>query len=330
MKLLQEDLVNYIFKLLGVGLKLEKWPKATALPRFIFDNYDFYCADLLEMPHLFLLGKSEKENTPASIRKQVALVREKYSGEVVLVCPLISPHNRNRLLEYKIPFIIPGNQLYLPASGMALREYFRQPLQKKELFSPSAQVVVLHAIIRNRYGPMAAARLVHDLHYSAMTLTRAFDEIEASELGAVEHRGRERILLFTEKGENLWEKALPFFRSPVKKSIFLIPGKRAMNYYKAGLTALAELSMIVEPEQTVYALSVEQFKAIEFQNDLEIIPYPEPGSVCLEIWRYSPDILGQNNIVDSLSLYLSLKDNTDERVVAEAQTMVEAFFDKGN
>lgn len=328
MNLLQKSLSDHVSGVLGIDLKLEGWSKATSLPRFLSDTYEFYYADFLAIPHLFLISKGENEGTPASIRKHIALVKEKFSGEIVFVCPRISQHNRNRLIERGISFIVPGNQLFLPTSGIALREYFRRARQKRRVFSPSAQVLVLDAMVNGHYGPTTSARLVHTLHYSAMTLTRAFDEIEASELGAVENRGRERILTFEDKGRNLWEKALPFLRSPVKRVLYVHFTEKELKHPTAGLTALAQQTMIGEPEYPVYALTVDQFRAIESQ--VNIVPDLEPGAICLEVWRYSPGLLGQNDRSDPLSLYLSLKDSTDERVVAEAQTMLEAFFGTRN
>lgn len=34
---------------------------------------------------------------------------------------------RKRLIEQKVPLLVPGNQLYLPDLGIDLREYFRKP-----------------------------------------------------------------------------------------------------------------------------------------------------------------------------------------------------------
>jgi len=40
----------------------------------------------------------------------------------------------------------------------------------------------------------------------------------------------------------------------------------------------------------------------------------ELDSIEIEIWSYDPALFGQDGTVDRLSLYLSLKDNHDERV----------------
>jgi hypothetical protein len=191
-------------------------------------------------------------------------------------------------------------------------------------------VVVLNALTSNFYGPITSAKLVNQLHYSAMTITRAIDEIELSGIGMIEAKGRERILLFTAKNKDLWQKALPFFRSPVKKVIYLHSKEPPGGFLKAGLTALAKHSMITDPELVTYALTAGQLKALQLQNHIEILPYPEAKALCFEIWRYAPELIGKNSFVDPLSLYLSHKDSSDERVVAEAQTMLEDFFDTGN
>ena len=332
MNALQQHLKSYIVKLLGITVNFEPWSKATALPRFLFYSYDFYYGYLAGLHHLFMFCKNDNQMTPAAIKKHIALIKDKFleAGEIVYVSKHIAQHNRSRLIEYKIPFIIPDNQLFLPGSGMALREYFRLPQKERTIFSPSTQVVVLNAIINGNYNSLTATRLVHELNYSAMTLTRAIDEIAASGLGVVACKGRERILLFTETKRALWEKAQPFLRSPVKQTAYLYSPDKHPEYPKAGLSALALQTMLAEPEQTAYALSTEQFKTLQKQKDIKTIPDPEAGALCIEVWRYAPDLLGKNNFVDTLSLYLSLKDSSDERVIGEAQTLLEGFFDTGN
>ncbi|MFH0920938.1 MAG: hypothetical protein V1913_11325 [Fibrobacterota bacterium] len=309
-------------------MKLEKWREIDNLPRFLADLYDVFTTVFLERKHLFILCKNEDENTPASIQKHVGIIRDKWQGEVVFVCGTISHHNRKRLIEYKVPFVIPGNQLYLPDLGVALREHFRQIRKEKHLLSPSAQVVLLHAIINNDYGPNSSIQLITKLHYSPMTIARAIDEIEVSGLGVVESKGREKGLKFDLRNKGLWEKALPVLRSPVKRIVFLHLLNKVPAYPKAGLTALAERTMLAEPNNPVYAISAEEWKSLNSKKRIESAPHAEPGAVSFEIWRYAPAILGNNKLVDPLSLYLSIMHEEDERVVGEAESMLEDFFDK--
>jgi hypothetical protein len=41
----------------------------------------------------------------------------------------------------------------------------------------------------------------------------------------------------------------------------------------------------------------------------------------LEVWKYDPFLLSNNDHVDDLSLMLSLRDDTDERVQKELDTI---------
>lgn len=50
------------------------------------------------------------------------------------------------------------------------------------------------------------------------------------------------------------------------------------------------------------------------QDKVLEVTLPEPGGFEIELWKYAPAQFAKERIVDRLSLYLSLKDNTDERV----------------
>jgi hypothetical protein len=51
----------------------------------------------------------------------------------------------------------------------------------------------------------------------------------------------------------------------------------------------------------------------------------EDGTVQVELWTYRPEMLAKNGIVDQLSLYLSLREDPDERVSDALETMLEKF-----
>ena len=46
---------------------------------------------------------------------------------VVYVTRTFAPYECKRLIEQKVPFLVPGNQRYLPDLGIDLREHFRKP-----------------------------------------------------------------------------------------------------------------------------------------------------------------------------------------------------------
>jgi len=112
--------------------------------------------------------------------------------------------------------------------------------------------------------------------------------------------------------KHTFEKALPLLQSPVKKSYYV-----QLNDDKeciAGISALSEFSMLAAPKNKCIAVTTKQFKALKQDKTVTVLPYAEPGAVLIEVWTYNPRLLGDDECVDKLSLYVSLKDDVDERV----------------
>jgi DNA-binding MarR family transcriptional regulator len=237
----------------------------------------------------------------------------------------VTAYNRKRLIEQKVPFIVPGNQMYLPMLAIDLREHFRRIRKEAPTFSPSTQVVVLHATLRDAGQVLIPSEMASLLGYSAMTMTRAFDELETARLAEVTVRGRERCLRFNGDRREIWENAQPFLRNPVSKRLFIrrIDGAEGAN--RAGLTALAHYSMLAPPAYTTYALSRKEWKTLRQQHKIIEVPAQDPDASEIEVWWYSPARFAEHGMVDRLSLYLSLRADHDERTETALEEMMEKF-----
>ncbi|HDT11924.1 MAG TPA: hypothetical protein ENN58_04220, partial [bacterium] len=264
-----DDLTRYIEETLGIKIKpVLRGNNATA-PLFLTNLYYLYETTLIDSKVLFIIDKGREELTPASVKKHISLIREKWGAEVIYVRNALSSFNRKRLIKHKVPFIIPGNQMYIPMAGIDLREYFRKSILEKPVFSPSTQVFLLSVMINDDYGPYCPKNIAQKLGYSPMTLTRAFDELEATEIGIHSISGKDRILTFECDKKALWKKIQPYLQSPVKKRTVFF-GNITEKMYKAGLTALSAYSMIAEG-RPVYAASADTWKKI----DKETEAYPQ-------------------------------------------------------
>jgi len=87
---------------------------------------------------------------------------------------------------------------------------------------------------------------------------------------------------------------------------------------------------IINPENTVYyATDSRSFKIMKENNDLIGLNKFE-GKYCLEIWKYDPMLLisnlEKNDLVDPLSLYLSLQNNHDERIKMELDKLKNKYL----
>lgn len=316
---------SYLQQTLGVIIKLEQWDGYRSLPVFMQSLYDFYTVRILGERCLLLVSRGEDEATPATIRKQYDVAHRKWPGPVIVVKRAIPSNNRQRLVEFKVPFVVPGNQLYLPDVGLDMREHFRQIREVGRSFSPSAQVVVLRTLLSGSHEPVTSTQLVRMLPYTPMTIKRTLDKIAQAEIGLVRVRGRERELCFEKTGRELWEAALPFLRSPVQRRVTAMFPPDTVVGMEAGLTALSRYSMISAPMPPTLAASSEAWKVAKKNPKVRETAYEEEGAHVLEIWRYDPSLLAAGPTVDQLSLFLSLRDTGDERVEAALDEMMQSL-----
>ena len=85
---------------------------------------------------------------------------------------------------------------------------------------------------------------------------------------------------------------------------------------------MAELSMLNSPSLKTYVSDrMSQWKVIasEYLSDAT-------KQVEMEIWKYSPEILGNGTLPDQLSLALTLKEDLDERVEEAVEQMLKKLW----
>ena len=316
-----EEFQTYCRELLGVRPTTTAWKAAHALPIILREAYDLCEARILNTSLLLAADKRKEEVPPGVVKKQFVQLAKRWDQNIVYMRPSITSFNRQRLIRSQIPFVVPGTQMYLPMLGMDLRERFAAAKKRELSLSPSTQVLILYLLNHGTQGEFTPGVLAKVLGYTAMTLTRAFAELELHKIGTQTKARKVRKLSFLESRKDLWKKALPLLRSPMKERHFVEGNPRPFRLMTAGLTALARSSMLDEPASPVYACDGSRWK--ELKHELKEIPYAEEGAVQLEVWRYRPELLTTGNTVDPFSLYLTLKDEVDERVLAALDLTIE-------
>lgn len=317
------EIERYLHDILGISIKIKPWMKTTSLPNFLREMYDFMQMEISGQNYLLFVSKLKNSLTPANIKKQKELLALKTGLVPVYVDGIISTFDRKRLIGYKVPFVIPGNQMYLPMLGMDLREYFRKPQRKTRRFSPAAQVVAL-LVLKQWKKVLRASEVSKITGYSLMTVSRVFGEFESSELGKRKVDGRNRNFLISLNGKDFWRAALPNFDTPVKRIIRIPPGQQDQGMYKSGLTALSCYSNLAEPSQPVYAVGPDRGKNLITRLKKMFVQESEQDRM-IEIWTYAPEILAENGIVDKRSLYLNLRAMNDERVASALTRILEEY-----
>ncbi|MDA3785493.1 MAG: hypothetical protein PF568_01135 [Deltaproteobacteria bacterium] len=322
-----EQLIQYFHDTLNVTLVVRPWDESRRLPFFLQDSYSYYRTDLHGLDVVLMVDNDAAEHSPAMIRKHVNLVREKCGCEVVYVHHRVSAYNRKRLIEQGVPFVIPANQMYCPMLAIDLREHFRQKHKSVQRFSPATQALVLHWLYRHHHNDAdrgTPTEMAKVLGYSKMTMSRAFKEVDAAlDTAFVNEHYTNNIKLELE-GRELWQRLQPFWRSPVNQRHYLLKGAFDLRpFWRAGLSALANYTMLAEPGHEVYAISQNEWKVLRQREDVVLLDGPDSQAVEVEIWAYAPSLFGRDHMVDPLSLYLSLRDSRDERVESALDQLLE-------
>jgi DNA-binding MarR family transcriptional regulator len=187
-----------------------------------------------------------------------------------------------------------------------------------------AQLVLLAHLQGQRMDVLSLADAASRLGYSPMMLTKAKDELVAAGLCTVRAEGRALRLSFAAEGRALWEKALSRLSTPVVRTqlVRFPPAVQApAGFVRAGVSALSDLTSLADDALVTYASS--KAVAAAAGSRLQRVDLEEDASARLELWRHAPGLLTADGRVDALSLYLSLRDNPDERVQGAMSDLLE-------
>ncbi len=310
--------LHHIHDVLGIQASEAKpWARATELPYFLRDAFEFSELELLGQVVVLAIRRAEATQSLSEVKTWLGKAGALAGHPVVYVTDALASYERRRLIAHKVPFIVPGNQLYLPDLGLDLREYFRQRAPAAEAaLSPSAQAILIAALLRQPWQADWQPSLVAaELGYTPMTLSRAVKELTSAGLVEAYMVGRTRWLRMGLPPDQIWERAKPVLRTPVKRTVWVAAqGDLADRPSRlAGQSALAIRSMLTEPKYPVFALTTADWKAATDAGVIEL-PEPEAGVQEWQLWSYSPALVHNTNTVDPLSLMLSLHPSTDERI----------------
>lgn len=322
---------RYLVDVLGVNPQLRPWAGIGKLPYFLHDAFNVLELEMLGRHILLAINRHAAKPPLATLREQIGKLENLSGYPVAYVAGTLASYERKRLIEQKIPFIVPGNQLYLPDMAIDLREYFRQRPRSRQsdtALSPSTQALLISALLRQPWQPVwKPAEVVAELGYTPMTLSRAVGELVDAGLAKLYTEGKARWLDMERSAAEIWDQARSLMRSPVKRRLWVSHTSNLDNvpHYLAGLSALARYSTLSEPKFPVYALSQASWKAA-VEIGLKEVPEHMPDSCEWQLWHYDPALIRKSiKTVDVLSLTLSLQDDADERVQIALGDLKEHF-----
>lgn len=290
----------------GISVKYEAWNHQDYLPIYIAGSYDFHTAYIGNRRCIMLTSTEELATLPA-LKKQIEKIQQIDNVPVVFELVTVSNYRRKSLIENNIPFIT-TKQVFLPFIGTMLTdERSPQKLTGKFVYS-TQQLFLLYLYSKKKRLYISEAGKV--LPFTAMTLTRAVKQLEATDLFLIAKDGVNKFIESKYNRYELFEKAEVYLTTPVRKAGYIDKTLFTENMVFAGETALSEKTMLNPNRIVTYAISEKDYDKTLLTEEL-IDPDEQ---VRLELWAYNPKQFSEDKSADDISVILSFGDTNDERL----------------
>lgn len=315
-------IVSHIEDSLGAIINPISWKDVQKLPLFLQELYQFYTFEIGRNSYLLCICTVDENNTAGEIVKHFRLLSKYWEHSIIYSAQTVSSLERSRLVKARIPFIIPKKQLYLPFIGIDFKEIFPAPKKNVDRLSPMAQVLILGKLYNATWIDESPSQISDILNITKMSIGRAFTEIVNHGFAEINQKGRVKRLHFLEKGQILWEKVSPLLKSPVSSKIKAAFKPEGLEAYQAGLSGLSHYSMLQNPGHQTIAI----WNRLTIPDDKRLSKEEITDEyLTIEKWSYNPGIFAKQGVADPLSMYLSLRDSTDERVEMALDELMEAI-----
>lgn len=323
---LLSDLRNYLEKVSGVPPALEAMA-VPHLPLFMRDRYTFFSAELFGRRwDLLLENEPQAPGSAGDYEAQAKKLTPLLTSNPVFVFPSLPSNTRNRLVQRGVPFIVPGNQAFLPSALVDLREHFpRSTHGAKATLSPTAQLAILYHLQRESLEGMPLRFIAEKLRCSAMMLSKVKDELREAGICTIKRAGRTVLLEFPRSNQSTWELAKEKMSSPVRGVRWVRRNAPGLPALLAGFSALSRHSLIEEDRLPTYALGPSIFDSLLKKGMLTLLPDADTAHARIELWSYDPRLLSDAETVDPLSLYLAMRSTEDERVEQALEQLLEGI-----
>ena len=308
-------ITDYIAALTGCQVKEPALQSIGAgrLPLSIASAYDLYDVEFMDTLITIAIPKDPDDVSPMRLAKHQAKMMDALHRVVVFALESVPSYALARLTRARVNFIVAGKLISIPSLLTVLRQLNTTAKPAPAMMPPVAQLLLLYHLEKQSIEGLSAAEIAALVGLAYPTINVALRWLEANNLINLVGSKRKQVQIAVDK-RALWHKALPLMSSPVERTLFA--DSQPTRCLPSGETAMGYYTMLAEPTTPVVAISKATAKAIAPALNKQY------GDFKVEVWKYTPELLAENGVVDRLSLFLSLKDSEDERTQIECDTLI--------
>ena len=323
--------VNAIFQAFHFDANVS--PVNLDLPIIFQRRYDF--ANLVVAEQEFLLMAEKRSGSLDNFVKQAQAVQRQIHQNVILVFRQLADDDKKKLLHARMSYLDYQENAYLPQLGFLYSKISDTKKIEKELTPTEQRILIILLLI--------VSDLVIDIDkisqlsgLAVPSLYRIFKSYK--ERGWLTNQRKSYQLAKTKV--DLFNEAKILLKNPITEVVIISDEdfqrlKADLDFKISHVEALSYLGMLANTESYgQYTLSKKQFKKVE-----KTIKQPIFQGHRIEIWTYEPIVFDYNsdtwmqvgvesncNMVDPISLYLTLKDNDDPRIMEEVEELKEKIY----
>ncbi len=305
------ELNKYFKDVLGIEFDIKAIPRdrLKKLPVYLKNEYNLYQVSFYGRNLIFV--KVKGDFTTESLRKHLNIIKNKFNQNTVAIIKQLEAYKRLRLIEKKIPFVVPDKQMFMPDLLIDLKEFSTAPQELPKAMTPATQLLLLYHLQVESLEGINLKNIADKLYYDSATITRSVKYLNAMNLCSIQGT-KDKLLRFDMDKKELWKKTETLMSNPIQKSMYYAGWTIDKSLLKSNNNALAHYSNLNDDIVEYYAVRTGYQKNMEGANFVRTARFE--GNVCIEEWKYNPNLLSKNEFVDPLSLYLCFRDNQDERV----------------
>ncbi|MEA1973919.1 MAG: helix-turn-helix domain-containing protein [Bacillota bacterium] len=306
------EIKSYLAENIDTNVKIKPWQGKNDLPIFLKELYNFHEIIILEIPCILVEIVDELPDVDM-LQKHIKRIKNFTDLKVVFYYKDITRYRRKSLIQHRIPFLIEGGQMYLPFLGLDLNKETEEIENQVEYFSPSTQLVYLY-FLYHRNTEMSATDFSKKLKFTKMTASRALRDLYNANLLTYEIGGKTgRTKKYKRISDpDYFVNGQPYIKSPINKIVYVkvVP----IGALIAGLDSLSKISMLNPPDHPIRAMGLEEFRKKKISIIKNMDQVKDEKLIQLQLWDYNPKLFSDNQHIDLLSLYATLKSEKDERI----------------
>ena len=313
-------MLNYIRETLNINCSQIDMPLDEIILPLYFDLYEIKPINLDGIKVLFLTPRETLCNVKA-LKKHFEKIQNLSGCFVALLLNDISESRKKSFLENKIPFVVENNQIYLPFMAIYLQENNKTKINTITKFTPAAQLVFIYFFKQNS-SELAVASFAKKLEFSEMSTTRALRQLESTGLFEIKKGSLKNANLLVTKVKDkmeLFKQIEPYLINPLKSFYYVDKEEIKTNkdLLPSGITYLSMFSMLGKEDLDTWAF----YGKSEFKTATkELIDTSKQAKI--ELWKYNPKLVCLEDTNDPISVYLSLRNYTDERIIKENKELI--------